>query len=102
MMHPTTNQATSNVTSGPLPPTVQHVQIYTNIEKPKIDVRQYRGVRLSNGLRVLLISDPKTDKGAAALDVNVGSLSDPPQLQGLAHFLEHMLFLGTEKVRSPS
>ncbi|KAL9186105.1 hypothetical protein ACHAXT_005343 [Thalassiosira profunda] len=35
-------------------------------------------------------------KAATALLVNVGSYSDPPHLQGLAHYLEHMLFLGTE------
>lgn len=35
-------------------------------------------------------------KAAAALLVNVGSYHDPPRLQGLSHFLEHMLFLGTE------
>lgn len=35
-------------------------------------------------------------KAATALLVNVGSYHDPPNLQGLAHFLEHMLFLGTE------
>ena len=34
-------------------------------------------------------------KAATALLVNVGSYHDPPHLQGLAHFLEHMLFLGT-------
>ena len=33
----------------------------------------------------------------ASLAVSVGSFSDPPHLPGLAHFLEHMLFLGTEK-----
>ncbi|KAK6048006.1 hypothetical protein COOONC_14489 [Cooperia oncophora] len=31
------------------------------------------------------------------MDVNVGSLMDPWDLQGLAHFCEHMLFLGTDK-----
>lgn len=31
------------------------------------------------------------------MDVNVGYSSDPDTLPGLAHFLEHMLFLGTEK-----
>ena len=31
------------------------------------------------------------------MDVNVGHASDPADLPGLAHFLEHMLFLGTEK-----
>ena len=31
------------------------------------------------------------------MDVRVGHLSDPDNLPGLAHFLEHMLFMGTEK-----
>ena len=29
--------------------------------------------------------------------MNVGSLNDPPHRQGLAHFLEHMIFMGSEK-----
>lgn len=49
------------------------------------------------GWQVLLVSDPETDKSSAALDVGVGSLCDPKEVPGLAHFLEHMLFLGTEK-----
>ncbi|KAJ2814809.1 metalloprotease, partial [Coemansia sp. 'formosensis'] len=36
-------------------------------------------------------------EAAASLSVNVGSNANPVELQGLAHFLEHMLFLGTEK-----
>ena len=52
---------------------------------------------LDNGLKVVLVSDPTTDKAAASLDVNIGSGSDPEGREGLAHFLEHMLFLGTEK-----
>ena len=61
------------------------------------DQRGFRYVELPNQLRVLLISAPGTDKAAAALDVNVGSRQDPIERQGLAHFLEHMLFLGTDK-----
>ena len=34
-------------------------------------------------------------KAAAALAVSVGSFSDPPEAQGLSHFLEHMLFMGS-------
>lgn len=34
---------------------------------------------------------------AAALCVNIGSFSDPPDLPGLAHFLEHMVFMGSSK-----
>ena len=31
------------------------------------------------------------------MEVAAGSFSDPPDAEGLAHFCEHMLFLGTEK-----
>ncbi|KAK4053128.1 metalloprotease [Microbotryomycetes sp. JL201] len=55
-----------------------------------------RLLTLENGLRALLISDKSTDKAAAALSVNIGHLSDPDDLPGLAHYCEHMLFLGTE------
>ena len=61
------------------------------------DQRQYRHIRLPNQLDVVLISDPTTDKAAASLDVYVGSYQNPQDREGLAHFLEHMLFLGTEQ-----
>ena len=61
------------------------------------DNRHYQAFTLVNGLKVLIISDPETKKAAASLDVFVGSASDPEDRAGLAHFLEHMLFLGTEK-----
>jgi len=67
------------------------------IEKPQTDHREYHPLQLENGMRVLMISDSKCDKAAAALSVKVGSAFDPPEVPGLAHFLEHMLFLGTEK-----
>lgn len=39
------------------------------------------------------------ERSAAALDVHVGHFSDPVDLPGLAHFCEHMLFLGEEESR---
>ena len=47
--------------------------------------------------KFLLVHDPKMNKSAVAMDVSVGSLADPKNAQGLAHFLEHMLSLGTKK-----
>ncbi|MGF1709979.1 insulinase family protein [Vibrio kagoshimensis] len=61
------------------------------------DEHQYRYLTLSNGLRTLLVRDPDAQKAAAALAVNVGHFDDPADREGLAHYLEHMLFLGTEK-----
>ena len=69
----------------------------SQIVKSDNDSRQYRYVEFPNQLRVLLVSDEAAEKSAASLDVHVGSEQDPQNAQGLAHFLEHMLFLGTEK-----
>ena len=68
----------------------------TIIKSPN-DTRHYRALVLENELEVMLISDPTSDKAAASMDVYVGSANDPDTLPGLAHFLEHMLFLGTSK-----
>lgn len=70
---------------------------FNNIGKSQQDNRDYRGLQLNNGLKVLLVSDSVTDKSAAALTVDVGHMSDPNNIPGLAHFCEHMLFLGTDK-----
>ncbi|OAA74612.1 a-pheromone processing metallopeptidase Ste23 [Akanthomyces lecanii RCEF 1005] len=67
------------------------------LEKPSLDDRQYRVVRLENGLEALLVHDPETDKASAALDVNVGSFSDEDGMPGMAHAVEHLLFMGTKK-----
>ncbi len=60
------------------------------------DNKNYHSLTLANGLRVLLIENTESQKAAAALAVNVGHFSDPKSRQGMAHFLEHMLFLGTK------
>ncbi len=142
------------------------VEVQPTPEKPLTDKKNYRAIRLPNGLRALLISDTsypldklameeeqeEADKGkeasadeeeeegdseeededleeeeeseeegeeededdspmakkkssssgglkksAAALCVGVGSFSDPAVLPGLAHFVEHMVFMGSEK-----
>lgn len=67
------------------------------IKTPSFSERKVRKIQLDNGLQAILISDPKTDQSAAALAVQAGSWQDPDAYPGIAHFLEHMLFLGTNK-----
>jgi insulysin len=67
------------------------------IEAGEMDQNKYANIRLPNGLEVLLISDPDTGKAACSVDVGVGYFNDPADVAGLAHFLEHMLFLGSKK-----
>ena len=71
--------------------------LQASIEAPGLSDREYRYLTLPNALKVLLISDPTTDKAAASMDVFVGTNNDPKEFPGLAHFLEHMLFLGTDQ-----
>jgi len=131
------------------------VEILANPRKSINDKKEYRVIRLENGLRCLLISDvayplDKLDQeeleedsieeesdgneessdeegdessdigdeseeedidgrpsrkiestglkmSAAGLMVHMGSFSDPDDIPGLAHFLEHMVFMGSEK-----
>ena len=71
--------------------------LYTNLKKSKSDTFSYALKILKNDLKVLMISDTETNKSAASLSVNIGSLLDPKEYQGLAHFCEHMLSMGTKK-----
>ncbi|KAF2584537.1 hypothetical protein F2Q70_00034969 [Brassica cretica] len=74
---------------------VQDVILLPNSKK------QFRSIELKNGLCALLVSDPELEwngsPAAVSMAVRAGNFLDPPEAQGLAHFLEHMLFLGSDK-----
>lgn len=57
------------------PVAVNGIERCENIIKALYDKRLYRGVKLRNNFRALLISDPTTDKSAASLAVGVGKSS---------------------------
>ena len=46
---------------------------------------------------MLIIQDKDLQEAAIAMNVGVGSYSAPEEFPGLAHFLEHMLFMGSNK-----
>ena len=55
---------------------------------------------LPNGLRVLTASMPHTRSVAISIYVGAGARYETPEQAGLAHFLEHLCFKGTERYRS--
>jgi len=81
-------------TNSTTTPNVREIYL---VDKSPGDPKQYRMMVLNNNLDVLLISKPDADQAAASMSVGVGHFSDPDNLPGLAHFLEHMLFMGTTK-----
>ncbi len=71
------------------------------INKSDHDPRQYQAIKLANGMTVLLVSDPQAPKSLAALALPVGSLEDPNSQLGLAHYLEHMVLMGSKRYPQP-
>ncbi len=47
------------------------------------------------------MSDPTVEKSAAALSVGLGAAADPDEYPGMAHYLEHMLFMGSAQFPDP-
>jgi insulysin len=62
---------------------------------PALEKRKVAKLKLQNGMNVYLVSDPGVDQSASAVSVKAGAWHDPKEYPGMAHFLEHMLFMGT-------
>src|SRR3569833_1336051 len=52
---------------------------------------------LSNGLEVVVIPDHRVPVVTHMVWYKVGSADEPPGQSGVAHFLEHLMFKGTEQ-----
>ena len=83
---PTMTKTQHNIKTSPLP----------NVIKGSADWREFRPLLLSNGITCLLVNDKESKTTACSVSVGVGASADPRQLSGLAHFTEHMCFLGSE------
>lgn len=59
---------------------------------------QHLDAKLPNGLPVVLVPQPAVHRAVASLYLRVGSRFESPQTNGLSHFLEHMVFRGTESL----
>ena len=73
-----------------------------SINKSPADKRTYNIFTLKNGIEVITVSDSNLVTSAATLSVGVGAFQDPENAQGIAHFLEHMLFMGSKKYPKPN
>ncbi|MGK3128137.1 pitrilysin [Pantoea sp. C8B4] len=75
--------------------------INETIRKSDHDPRSYQAITLTNGMTVLLVSDKEAPKSLAALTLPIGSLDDPNQQLGLAHYTEHMVLMGSKRYPQP-
>lgn len=61
------------------------------------DPMQARIYTLPNGLKVYLSVNNEKPRVTAHIAVNTGSRNDPAETTGLAHYLEHLMFKGTQR-----
>ena len=54
--------------------------------------------RLDNGMKVMLCEDHSKSEIYGGVCVHAGSKNDPAEATGMAHYLEHMMFKGTDKI----
>ncbi|EWH09885.1 peptidase M16 domain-containing protein [Catenovulum agarivorans DS-2] len=66
------------------------------IKTGKQDTYQYQMFTLANGLPLLHVHVPNSNRIAAAMSIAAGQFDDPKEYPGLTHLLEHMLFQGTQ------
>jgi predicted Zn-dependent peptidase len=71
-------------------------KIENNYEEAKGDPLKARIYTLDNGLKVYLTSYDDAPRVQTNIAVRAGSKNDPEDATGLAHYLEHMLFKGTD------
>ncbi|WP_222536889.1 M16 family metallopeptidase [Pedobacter polysacchareus] len=64
------------------------------------DPAKARFYTLKNGLTVILSENKKEPRITSKIAVRAGSNTDPKEHTGLAHYLEHLLFKGTDKYGS--
>ena len=79
-----------------------NITVNMKLQISPADEKKYRILELENGLKVTLISQPPTNENeempcAASMVVGAGFYHEPRGIPGLAHFCEHLLFMGSEK-----
>lgn len=76
---------------------LQYANLLVNRHHDNLPAERVRCFTMANSISVVLINDNHRKTGAAQLSVSSGTFHDPPDMSGIAHLLEHMLFLGSAK-----
>lgn len=84
----------TNKTLADLQPYIKHDD---NVYSPLNDKFKYFYTVLKNKLKIFVVTDDESFTSSAVMYVGVGSSDNPKDIDGLAHYLEHMLFMGSDK-----
>ena len=57
---------------------------------------EFKKSKLSNGVRIVTEHHPYSRATSAAIFIELGTRDEPSKMDGLAHFIEHLVFKGTK------
>lgn len=69
---------------------------------PYTDMNYYHLYNHKSGMKVLLIQNQNSLVSGASMVIDAGVNKEDPNIYGLAHFTEHMMFIGSQKYPEPS
>jgi len=54
---------------------------------------------MENGLRVVTYEMPQMRSASCTIWIGAGARYETPEISGVSHFIEHLLFKGTQKTK---
>src|SRR5438874_616911 len=73
------------------------IKVVNGVYVPINDKLNYRITTLTNKLQIFFVQNKDSNISSASMIVRVGNIDNPPDINGMAHYLEHMLFMGSDK-----
>src|SRR2546425_955815 len=73
-----------------------HIKEVNGVYVSVNDKLNYRMITLKNKLQIFFVQNKDSNISSASLYVSVGNIDNPPDIDGMAHYLEHMLFMGSD------
>jgi insulysin len=74
-----------------------HIKEINGIYVPVNDNLNHRTITLKNKLRIFFVETKDSNISSATMYVGVGNIDNPRDIDGMAHYLEHMLFMGSDE-----
>lgn len=73
-----------------------YIKNINGVYVPKNDKLNYKILTLENKLQIFFVQNEESKISSASMYVGVGNIDNPKDIPGMAHYLEHMLFMGSD------
>ena len=76
--------------------TLNDDKLSKTIEKPVLDMRNFKFIELSNGIKVFLVQDNLTSTSTMSLELIIGFNAENGEIPGISHLLAHLILMNSK------